>query len=139
MEWWFWVLLYFVISTATSGLVARLEYKGYIEENVDAIPKYLRNGSRYADAELEKREVERRDKLAARAKRTGFITGILWPLFFTVITIWGICQIFSKGLNKIAIEPVDKPYVTEKAYEKAQLIIKDYEKQQKENFEKEIA
>lgn len=139
MEFLILTVLYFFIGVIIMGIHTYIEYSNMIKENIDPVPTYSVLGrSRSSNEEIEKLEEKRRKKLAQKAKNSGVITGLIWPVFLLTTSIYLIYSLFSHLLDKLAIAPVDEPYVTKKSYERAQKIIKEYERQTRESFDKEL-
>lgn len=139
MEIILWFALYSLIGVASGLFMTRLEYANSIRNNEDALPASdSLLGKEMDEAKRNKLEIERRKRLALKAKRSGFICAILWPLCFAIMLISGTFKLFDMVTDKFAIEPSDEPFELEQKAKEAQKILDEYNRKQIEDFNKQL-
>lgn len=134
-----WFVLYIVVGGVSGLVMTRAEYARSIKTNEDPIPeKPSVIGNAYTAEEKRKLEIQRRKRLALKAKRSGAICFFLWPVCFAVMTLFGIVKVFTLTTENFAIKPTDEPFVSEIEMAKAQKIVDEYKKQQETEFNKQL-
>lgn len=139
MELILWFMIYTLVGVSSGLLMTRLEYANSIKNNENPLPaKPGLLGEKWSDEKRRDMEIKRRKQLALKAKRSGVICGIMWPLCFVLLIVKGIFVGFGNLTDKLAIEPTDEPFVSEVEHAKAMKIIEDYKKQQEDEFNKQL-